>query len=359
MFKKSTTLLVVMLLITILFSACAPAAPTAAPAAPTTAPAATEAPAAQAPAASSPVDKIKMAVVLAGLVNDGGFNSVGYQALNNAKQNLGVDAAYIENIPAAKAAGVMADYVNQGYQLIYGFSGIYQSIIFKIASEHPGVTFVAMAGPETKDSAPKNVWISGNAFEDAFYLAGALAGLTTKSNTLGFVGGAEIPVYKAAAKAFEEGAKSTNPNVKVLTAFTGNFNDAVKAKEVATAQIQQGADILMAAVNYGTFGVTTAAEAAENVKVIGMASDQKMVSPKTILTSIVLDYGGVMQEIIKNVAAGQPGGYAPINLASGKAYLAPYYGEVPDDIAKKVEEIKQKLISGEIKYTTAATLPKQ
>lgn len=308
---------------------------------------------------STPVPEgkpVRLAVLLGGLVNDGGFNTIGYQSIQDAKNTMGVDATYIEAVDAADAVGLMAGYATQGYNVVYAYSGKYQASVFQVAPEHPETTFVAMAGPNVIDQAPKNVWISGNAFEDAFFLAGALAGLMTKTNTLGYVGGAEIPVYKASAVSFEEGAKYTNPDVQVFVTFTGNMDDALAAKEASTAQIENGADIVMAAVNHGLFGVTAAAEAKEGVKVIGMSSDQKTLAPDVILTSVLMDYSGVMQEILQAVSAGQLGGYAPIDLKSGNAGLAPYYGEVPDDIAQKIEEIKQLLIDGKIKFTTAADL---
>lgn len=301
-------------------------------------------------------EPVRLAVLLGGLINDGGFNTIGYSAIVDAQKNLGAETTYIEAVDAADAAGLMSKYANDGYDVVYAYSGKYQATVFQVAPEHPETTFVAMAGPDVVESAPDNVWISGNAFEDAFYLAGALAGLMTKTNTLGYVGGAEIPVYKASAKSFEEGAKSVNPDVTVFVTFTGNMDDALAAKEATTGQIENGADIVMAAVNHGLFGVTAAAEAKEGIKVIGMSADQKTLAPNVILTSILMDYSGVMQEILKQVQAGVLGGYAPINLASGRAGLAPYYGEVPDDIAQKIEEIKQQLINGEIDYTTAADL---
>jgi basic membrane protein A and related proteins len=299
---------------------------------------------------------LTLAVLLGGLINDGGFNSVGYQAILEA-QKEGVETTYIEQVSTADVGGLMSDYASQGFDIVYAYSGAYQSSVFDTAPLHPETTFVAFTGPERVEGAPDNVWISGNAFEDAYYLSGVLAGLMTETNVIGYVGGANIPVYVAGAVAYEEGAKSVNPDVEVLSLFTGSQNDALAAKEATTGQIESGADIINSTQNHGLFGVIAAAEAAENhVWVIGLTSDQKDLSPEFMLTSVTMDYGAVLVEIVKGVAAGEPGGYAPINLETGYAGLAPFYGEVPDDVLAKLEEVTQQLIAGEIDYTTAADL---
>jgi basic membrane protein A and related proteins len=299
---------------------------------------------------------LSLAVLLGGLINDGGFNSVGYQAILEA-QELGVETTYIEQVSTADVGGLMSDYASQEFDIVYAYSGAYQSAVFDTAPLHPETTFVAFTGPERVASAPANVWISGNAFEDAYYLSGVLAGLMTETNVIGYVGGANIPVYVAGAVAYEEGAKSVNPDVEVLSLFTGSQNDALAAKEATTGQIESGADIINSTQNHGLFGVIAAAGAAENhVWVIGLTSDQKELSAEHMLTSVTMDYGAVLAEIVMGVAAGEPGGYVPINLETGYAGLAPFYGEVPDDVLATLEEVTQQLIAGEIDYTTAADL---
>lgn len=297
----------------------------------------------------------RMGVLFAGLTNDGGFNEVGYEAIQNAEQNLGVTVNYVESVRAADSAAMMGDYAELGFDLVYAWSGSYQSTVFQVAPRYRDTSFVAFAGPQMTATAPANVWISGNAFEDAFFLAGALAGLMTRSNVVAYLGGVEIPVYKASGIAFEEGAKFTNPNVQFYSTFVGDFNDPTAAREGIRGLIETGADIILAGVNAGIFGAIPPARDA-GVQLIGMSKDQYDLAPNTFLTSIVKDYGGVMAHIIERVRAGEPGGYAGLSLVDGSVWLAPYRGAVPANVEQRIEQIKQQLINGEIDFTTAGDL---
>lgn len=175
----------------------------------------------------------------------------------------------------------------------------------------------------------------------------------TETDVIGYVCGRENPLYVACSKAYEEGTKSVNPDIRVLTAFTGDFNDPIKAKEAAVSQIEAGADLLVGIQSLGMTGVFAAAEeslaAGNKVLVVGKDVDQ---SPDTVLTSVVFDYGAAMKNILSQIAQGNMTGSMPQSLEKGSVDLADFRGNVPENVAEKLEALKAQLIAGEIAYTT-------
>jgi len=314
----------------------------------------TPAPAPPAPSSGSqPSGKtLDVAFVLPGQINDGSFNTQAYSGILRAQKEVPAKTTYVEKVAVPDAPKVIRDYAAEKHDVVWAQSGAFVNGVLQVAPDYPNTTFASLAGPGMK--LPANVWMGGNEFEDAYYEAGALAGLMTKSNVLGYVGGAKIPIYAATALAFEQGAKAVNPNVKVLTTFVGSFDDPVAAKQAAAAQMDAGADIIGGALNLGYFGVFEAARAKKGTWVIGKDMDMKTAAPDVVLTSVVLDWQELMVRILKKVAAGEKGGYMPVNLASGMARLAPFYGQVPQNVVDQVEKIHQDLQAGKIKLPTEA-----
>lgn len=362
--QKVLHILVAILLVSSILIGCAPqATPTEAPtappaAAPTQAIAATEAPAA-APTEAPPAEKkLKVAFVLPGSISDGSFVTMAYQAIQEVKQQPFIEeVTYIEGINAATdAAKAIRDYVAEGYDVVWAHSGVHAAAVMEIAPQFPDTTFVALASPPA-DKKFDNVWFSGGEYEGAYYVAGALAAKMTKSNVIGFIGGRENPLYKACSLAYEEGAKSINPDIQVLAVFTGDFNDPVKGKEAAVSQIQSGADVIAHAMNLGAFGLFAAAEEAEaagetQIWTIGKDMDQFAQAPKVVLTSIIIDNAIQMKLILGEIAAGNRTGFMPMNLEKSSVYLADFYGQVPPEVIAEIEAIQEKVLKGEVEYTT-------
>jgi basic membrane protein A len=175
----------------------------------------------------------------------------------------------------------------------------------------------------------------------------------TKSNVLGFVGGRENPLYTACSMAYAEGAKSVNPDIQVLSVFTGDFNDPVKAKEAAVSQIQSGADVIVGVQSLGMTGIFAAAEEAENqVWVVGKDNDQFSQAPNVVLTSVIIDYAIQMDSILAQVADGVRAGSMPQSPVNGAVYLADFYGRVPPDVVAEVNAVMEKVKNGEVTFTT-------
>lgn len=301
--------------------------------------------------------KIKTAFVLGASISDGAFGTISYQGIQAVKEEDFIEKAdFVEGVVAATdAAKAIRDYVADGYDVVWAQSGAHGAAVMEIAPQFPETVFVTLTAPPA-DQTFDNMWFGLNECEGGYYLAGALAAKMTESNTIGFVGGRENPLYVACSKAYEEGAKAVNPDVKVLTVFTSDFNDPIKAKEASVSQIQSGADVLTHLQDLGMTGVFAAAEestaAGKKVWVIGKGSDQYDQAPNVVLSSVIMDYGVQMKDVLREIASGKKSGSMPQSVAKGSIYLADFRGNVPEDILKEINELTDKVKAGEVKYTT-------
>lgn len=301
--------------------------------------------------------KIKAAFVLGGSISDGAFGTISYQGIQKVKEEDFIEKAdYVEGVIAATdAAKAIRDYVADGYDVVWSQSGAHGAAVMEIAPQFPDTVFVTLVSPPSNQTFD-NVWFGLNECEGGYYLAGALAARMTQSDTIGFVGGRENPLYVACSRAYEEGAQSVNSDIKVLTVFTSDFNDPIKAKEATVSQIQSGADVITHLQDLGMTGVFAAAEesteAGKKVWVIGKGSDQYEQAPDVVLTSVIMDYGVQMKDILHEVANGKKGGFMPQSVARGSVYLADFHGNVPSDVETQMDELTEKVKAGNITYTT-------
>lgn len=301
--------------------------------------------------------KLKVAFIIPGSISDGAFGTLSYQGVQSVQQEDFIEQAdYVEGIDAATdASKAIRDYVAAGYDVIWAQSGLHSASVMEIAPEFPENVFVTLAAVPA-DQTFDNVWFAANECEGAYYIAGALAANMTASGTIGVVGGRENPLYVACSKAYEEGAHSVNPDIEVLSVFTGDFNDPIKAKEAAASQIQSGADIIVHFLDLGMTGVIAAAEQArqegQNVWVIGKGSDQYEQAPEVTLTSVIFDYGVAMENILQEILAGTRSGEMPLSLSNGAIYLADFHGVVPEDVEDQIKDLTETVQSGSVTYTT-------
>ena len=289
-------LLVVVVVIGLLAAACAapaaPVAPAAAPATavpqaqPTAAPAAqpTAAPAVQPTAASAAAatGAGSFAILLTGPRQDFSWNEAGYQA-TQALGKKGVKIAFSENVQPADAARVMREYCDQGFEMIVAHSFSFQDATFQVAQECPKANF-AWAGGIQKMA--KNVADYDQPFYEAAYPIGILAGHMSKTGTLGALYGSDIPVCHAMGEALLAGAKTVNPNAKLITTTVGDWVDVAKAKEAALAQADAGVDYWIECGEGPALGAIEAAKE-KGGYVTGYVGDMTSNGPDTVLVNLL------------------------------------------------------------------------
>ncbi|MFZ5709285.1 MAG: BMP family lipoprotein [Pseudomonadota bacterium] len=201
--------------------------------------------------------------------------------------------------------------------------------------------------------------------EQGSYLVGMLAAMASKSGTVGFVGGMDIPLIRRFGCGYAQGVKAVNPNATVIANMTGNdpsaWNNPVKGGEIAKAQKAQGADVIFAAAGGTGIGVLQAA-ADEGILSIGVDSNQNYLHPGQVLTSMLKRVDNAVYEAFKTGADLKPGVTVMDLKAGGVDYALDDNNAklITADMKAKVDEAKAKIISGEIKvhnYTTDETCP--
>src|ERR1051325_2283520 len=200
------------------------------------------------------------------------------------------------------------------------------------------------------------------------YLVGILAARESKTGNIGFIGGMDIGLIHRFAKGYEEGAKAVNPNINVINNYVGvtdgAWNNPGKGKELALAQIGKGADVIFTAAGNSGLGAFDAVEqqgkgpdGRAKAYVIGVDSNQNMVKPGFVLTSMVKRVDNAVYQIVSDVVNHQfKGGFHVYGVESdgvGYAMDANNQALIPPDVLQQVEASKQKIIDGQIQVTDA------
>ena len=290
---------------------------------------------------------------------DKSFNDGAYRGLERAKKELGIDFEYIEPGPGADREAALRQLAKrENISLILGIGFIFTDDITNIAIEFPKKIFACV--DYTYDSAkvlPANLVSLNFKEEEGSFLVGALAALITKTNVIGFIGGMQSPLIKKFEVGYLTGAKYINPNCEVLIGYAGVSGDAFKnpgkGKELALGQYERGADIIYHASGVTGLGVIEAAREKHKL-VIGVDSDQYHEAPGYILTSMTKVVDNSVYETIKAVKEEKfHGGRSVMFDLKSKGIDYVYDGNnknlIPGKIYQKVEEIRNKIISGDIK----------
>ena len=302
--------------------------------------------------------KIGMAYDVGGR-GDQSFNDAAAAGLDKAKTELGADtkeAAAVNGEPESARAERLQQLIDAGYNNIVAVGFAYAKSVGQVAKANPDVKF-AIVDDASPDSAGPNVDQITFAEEQGSFLVGAAAALKTKSNHVGFIGGVQTDLIKKFQAGFEAGVKAVNPSIKIdvkyLTQppdFSG-FNSVDKGKAAAEGMYQSGADVVYHAAGGSGGGVFTAAKAA-GAWAIGVDSDQAKTAPAdvrdVILTSMIKKVDVGVYDFITSVKDGTfKAGNKIFDLKAGGVDYSTTGGHV-DDIKAKLDDYKQKIISGEI-----------
>ena len=251
---------------------------------PETTPSVTETSAEAEAFASSQTDAkdYEVALLLPGTVNDKGWNQEAYEGLQMIEKETGCQTAYSEKVAATEYENVFRGYADQGFNLIIGHGYQFADAAMKVAPDYPDSMFCITSADVYQEP---NVCSLENLNGEQGFLAGVVAAMATKSGVVASVGGLEIPAIVYFNQGFVQGAAYVNPDIKALTALTGNFDDAAKVKEQTNAFIQQGADVITHDANAAGLGIFEAIRETDGIYAIGSIQDQYDLLPEKTLTS--------------------------------------------------------------------------
>ncbi len=297
---------------------------------------------------------MKVAVVYStGGLGDNSYNDATKRGLDRAKEELGIDyAGYEPKDPNTEAENKLREFAESGeYSLIIATGFTMKDAVVNVAKDFPEQKFLIT--DERITDMPNVASLTFKEQEGSF-LAGALAAMMSKTGTVGYVGGAEAPVIQKFEIGFEQGAKYVNPQIKFLPVYIGGtnaFNDPASAKAKSEALIAQGADVIYHASGASGQGVFQAAKD-KHIYAIGVDSNQDGLVKGTILTSMIKKIDTGVFDAIKEVKEDKfQGKIYELGLKEDGLELTKFEftkDQIGEENIKKLDEIKQKIINGEI-----------
>src|SRR5712675_3432758 len=250
--------------------------------------------------------EVTIGIVYVGPRDDFGWNQAHAVAVKSLKSLPGVKAVEEENVPETDAcAKTMESMVNlDGANIVLGTSfGYFEPFMVDLAKKYPDVEFRHAAPLWNKDKDPKNLGSYFGYLNQAHYVDGVAAGLSTKSNKLGFVAAKPIASVLSNINSFMLGAKKTNPNATVQVIFTGDWSMPVREAEATNALIDAGCDVVTCHVDGPKVVVETAEK--RGVKTCGHNSSQASLAPKGFITGAEYKWETIYKGYATDLAAGK------------------------------------------------------
>lgn len=246
----------------------------------------------------------------------------------------------------ADSERVMRDLARQGHQLIFATSFGYLEPALRVAAEFPQVKFEHAGGYKT---AP-NLGTYNARYYEARYLAGWLAGKTSRSGIAGYVAGFPVPEVVQGVNAFAIGMREANPKAQVRVLWLNTWFDPAREREAAQALINQGADVL---TNHsGSPAVPQAAQAAfkdKGVRVIAYQSDMRAFAPDAQLAAVTHHWGGHYTRVARAVLEGR---WKPepvwAGMKDGLVQLSALDAALPKELRAQLEAKRQAIVSGKL-----------
>lgn len=301
--------------------------------------------------------KFRVAYVTSGNLGDKSFLDSGMAGLERAQKELGIEVKVMQSANSADWEPNLQAAAEQGFDLVVAGGSPLHDAMANVAPKFPKVKFVYL------DDVVKGDNIASITFaqNEGSFLAGALAALMTthtelsgmnKEKIIGWVGGMDIAILRDFLTGYEQGAKYIDPEIKILSAFAGSFNDPAKGKELTLAQYNQGADIVMNVAGGTGLGILEAARDAGKYA-IGVDSDQDGIYPGHILTSLLKRVDNAVYDQVKLAIEGKwRAGQFEYGLKDGGVGLTEMKvmgDKIPADVRQKIAELAEKISRGEIK----------
>ncbi len=297
-------------------------------------------------------EPFRIAVVMPSATTHTAFSQSMWTALKAVQAELGgesaVELVYSENmfkVPDASAA--VRDYASQGYNLVIAHGSQYGTFVEEIAPEFPETAFAW--GTDVNTFGLPNVYAYTAAAEQGGYVNGYIAGLLTKSGSIGVTGPVEVGDARTYVSGFVQGVAAANPSVAIAQTWTGSFSDVALMAAAAQTHISNGADILTGS-SQAVVGSIGAAEKAGDVLWFGTQADQTPLSTDLVVASQVYDWTDMLLEIIAATDEGVYGGETYIlTLGNGGLQIAYNPGfKLPANVKTKAAEVIAGIADGSI-----------
>lgn len=280
-----------------------------------------------------------------GGLGDKSFNDSANRGLQIAQEQFGAHITVLQSRAVTDYEPNLSTLAQQGNELIFAIGFLMHDSLNDVAPRFPKTHFAIV------DSVVDQPNVTSITFreEESSFLAGVIAGLTTKKGTVAFLGGIESPLIEKFQAGFTAGVVSVNPHVAVLVKYTGSFDDVATGKEYASVLYDQGADIIYAAAGKcGLGAIDEARSRPAGDYIIGVDSDQDAIAPGKVLTSALKHVDNAVLALAKDAVKGSiPGGTLVFGLKDGGVGLTEmkYSKQLLPKGALQMESAYEKLIA--------------
>ena len=304
-------------------------------------------------AAAGPAIRVGLVTDIGGL-DDRSFNFLANQGLERAQDELGVEGRVVISKSEADYVPNLTTLAKQDYDLVIGVGFLMAAALDKVAARYPDVRFAIIDYSQSElKSKPKNV--RGLLFkeQEAGYLVGYLAGVVTKEEAgakqvIGSVGGLKIPPVDRYIAGYQAGAEAANPEITVLNAYSQDFVDQAKCKELALDQIGRGAHVVFQVAGQCGLGALSAAKE-KNVRGIGVDADQAYLGEHVLTSALKKVDVAVFQTIQEVQDGGFNGGEDTIfDVASGGVGIGEIAASVPAEAVAQAKRVQDEIADGTV-----------
>ncbi|WFB09028.1 BMP family ABC transporter substrate-binding protein [Streptomyces sp. LX-29] len=289
---------------------------------------------------------------------DHSFNDSAAKGFDKAKEDLGIGGKELtakDGDTDADRYQKLADLADAGYNPVIGVGYAYTPALAKAAKKYPNTDFAIVDSVVEAKNVASIVFTE----HESSYLAGVAAGLKTKSDKVGFIGGTNSALIKKFAGGFEQGLKDTNPkaslDVQWVDSTPKGFGMPDRGKDIAEGMLSKDIDVIYSAAGSSGAGAIEATAKKKGTWSIGVDGDQYFDKglkdyKNSILTSALKQVDGGVYDFVKSVVKDKKPltGVQVYSLKKGGVDVS-YSGGFIDDIKPKIEEAKKKIIDGKIK----------
>src|SRR5579864_120863 len=268
---------------------------------------------------SSGAFKVGLVTDIGGL-NDHGFNHLSYEGLLQAEAQLGVKGTVLQSTSGADYVPNLTRLAAAGNKLVIAVGFLMAAPLEQVAKQYPNTHFAIIDSPgATAPDTATNIEGIDFAEQQAGYPAGYLTGLYLKQHnytTASTVGGQSIPPVNLYIAGFQAGVKAADPSAKLLNAYSQDFVDESKCKELALNQINAGSKVVFQVAGGCGLGVISAG-VQTHTQVIGVDADQAYLAPTLVLTSAEKMVNTGVFTAIKDLQAGKFSSNLQENITNG------------------------------------------
>ncbi|MDE2445216.1 MAG: BMP family ABC transporter substrate-binding protein [Alphaproteobacteria bacterium] len=282
---------------------------------------------------------------------DKSFNESMFNGAEKFKKESNIAYGEFEIANEAQREQAIRDFADKGYSPIIAAGFAQAAAVEKVAKEYPDLKFAIV------DMVVNLPNVSSIVFKEheGSYLAGIMAAMASKSGTVSFVGGMDIPLIRKFACGYAQGVKAAKPDDKIIQNMTGDtgaaWNDPVKGGEITKGQMSKGSDVVYAAAGATGLGVLKAATEGGALG-IGVDANQNYLYPGKILTSMMKRVDVAVYNTMKDGNDAFKPGIHALGLAEDGVGVAMDDNNKPlltADMIAKVDAAKADIIAGKIK----------